>query len=119
MCEDGEPDVVGAEDEVVVGAVGFDGAADEAVGGWIECFLFGGEGGLEYTIHLFVVLAGCTPQEAIGRRVAFFVGCRDLCGMLGGVGSYWHFACVLCSVMAGAGAVRQDLSMRIALWTRQ
>ena len=72
MREDGEPDVVGAEDEVMVGAVGVDGAANKAVGRCIERFLFRIKGGLEHAVHLFVVLTGCILQETFGRGVAFF-----------------------------------------------
>ncbi len=36
LREDGEPDVVGAEAEVVVLVVGHDGGVDEAVGGGVD-----------------------------------------------------------------------------------
>lgn len=79
----------------MVGAVGFDGAVNKAVGGCIERFLFCIKGRLEHAVHLFVVLEGCSLQETFGRGVTFFATAGYICVMRSRVGCDWHFVCVL------------------------
>lgn len=71
LCEDGEPDILGAEDEVVVAAVGMVSGPDEAVGGGRGVILAkeaGREGGLDYALAA-AVLAGTGHLEEFLSRV--------------------------------------------------
>ena len=73
LGEDGEPDVFGADDEVVVLVVGVDGAFDEAVGGGVEGSCFGGGevgfvgGGEDSFAFEGFSEAGCGEEGVYGR----------------------------------------------------
>ena len=93
MGDDGEPNVVRPDDEVVVLAVGLNGCADKAILGGVGGGGFrlgGGEGGLKQCAALFGFFAAGSFQMVEGGVGGLEMGGDWRAGMGGGVNRDGH-----------------------------
>jgi len=91
LNEDGEPDIVGSNDKMVVLVVGVDSGIDEAIAlgadGVIKIICL--ERRLKKLLAVGVLLVARTLQELL-RRGTFVKGVRGVCLVRGGLNSHWH-----------------------------